>query len=803
MSNIEKNKFKTNMHCSRNALYLSVASVSLLVNVAPAVAQEPSESAVNEIIVTAQKRAQSLIDVPAAVSAFSGDTLSKLGVQSVPEITTRVPNFRVTYERGPNSIPNFTLRGIRGAALASRLNESAIAVYADEVFMGDETALNAGLFDIQRVEVLRGPQGTVFGKNTTGGLVHFISAKPTDTFSGHASAQYGTADQTILDAAVSGPLSDAVRVRLAGNWNRSDGMWENRYLGAGANGVPKKVGFKDVWGLRGTIDADLTERTLLRVIANYSQDNSEPTPNIYYGALLQSVTKTSGLTRADLCSYNALVTGQCTSVLQNAVPAALDIVGRKIGSGITNLTPSEQYIRGRGRSVTANLSHEMDWATFTSITNYMKNSYVMAFDADAGATPSTVTGGAAFDFLASYSNKAKQFSQEVRLNGQTDSIDWVTGLFYYSDDKSSRQLTNLRSAGVSLLNTGALKTKSYAGFAQLDAHISSTVTMSLGGRYTIESRRLTDGTTSGVLNSTGGAFVPFQDVLAGMKAAGRPTKVENKNFTGKFSVSYRPNDDSNYYVTYSRGIRGAGFNTGFSPTSSLASNIAQAGPVNEETLDAFEIGMKNRFLDRKLSINTALFYYDFKNFEDQIFTFSSATNTVQQNYLNIGDARIYGVETEILYSPSDRFDFNFSGGWLHGEITKSSVILTDTFNQQVPAKGLPISQIPKWTFSSYIAYHLPVDGVGRFTIQPEVTGTGAVNYSLHNEPLAHDKAHVFVNGRLIWNMERSNITLEAFVTNLFNEKSFLNVRDSVGSLGRQNVAEGLGRLWGVKAGVTF
>src|SRR3546814_17470080 len=140
----------------------------------------------------------------------------------MPEVTAQVPNFRVTYERGSNSIANFTLRGVRGAALASRLNESSVAVYSDEVFMGDETEINGTLFDVERIEVLRGPQGTVFGQNTTAGLVHFISVMPTNSPTGYANIQH-VYDNEVIDAgAVSEPITHGFRARVAGKSVRKD-----------------------------------------------------------------------------------------------------------------------------------------------------------------------------------------------------------------------------------------------------------------------------------------------------------------------------------------------------------------------------------------------------------------------------------------------------------------------------------------------------------------------------------------------------------------------------------------------------
>jgi iron complex outermembrane recepter protein len=535
-----------------------------------------------EIIVTAQKRAQSIQDVPVAVSALSGEQLNRLGINNAPDLTTQVPSFRVTFERGPTSVPNFSIRGVRGAALASRFNESSVAVYSDEVFITDETSLNSSLFDLERVEVLRGPQGTVFGKNTTAGLVHFISAKPTDVFSGYVNVGTGSDNQRLVEAAVSGPVSDRIRFRLAGKLDKDSGHYRNRYDLAGQNGVEKKQGDKDVWGLRGVVDVDVTDRTLLRIIAGYSQDNSENTPGITYGMLLPGATGAPPYAASQFCSRERIIhQADCVSVNQ-AAAGAKPVIGREPSSGGSNQPSSGLQIKGRNLKLTGMLRHEMDWGRFTSVTNYTKNFYSSFIDADASATLQAATGGLNFDLLGVYRNKSQQFSEEARLDGSNDNFDWVVGGLYYKDRKESFQNLLSRTAGNSQTAAfGRIKTDDLAMFGQIDAKFSDQFKLSIGGRYTNERRALLDGLTFGknraeiyttlddALADTSVPFsVPFQDVLAGLKNAGRPTKVTSKDFTGKLSLNWEPDRDNTFYISYARGVKGAGFNSGFTPTNS-------------------------------------------------------------------------------------------------------------------------------------------------------------------------------------------------------------------------------------------
>jgi iron complex outermembrane recepter protein len=786
----------------------------------PALAQEAAGGQVDtgEIVVTAQKRAQNIQDVPLAVSALSGDQLGKLGVNNAPDLTTQVPSFRVTYERGATSIPNFSIRGIRGAALASRFNEGSVALYADEVFIGDETSFNATLFDIDRVEVLRGPQGTVFGKNTTAGLVHFISAKPTDTFSGYGTAGTGSDNRALVEGAVSGPLNDRIRVRLAGKMDRDDGHYKNRYDLAGVGGVEKKNGDLNVWGVRGTVDIDLTDKTLFRFIGAYSQNNSQNVPGITYGMLLPGTTGAPPYPASAFCSRDRILTqADCIGVNQAATGAEPNI-GRQSSSGGTNLPPDGLRIRGRNTSLTALLRHDLDWATATSITNYTRNFYSSYIDADAFATPQVATGGLNFNFDNLYRNKSWQFSEEMRLNGSKDAFDWVVGGLYYTDRKQSfSDLWTISAANNQQMTFGKIRSTSFAMFGQLDAHLSRKFTLSIGGRYTNEKRELLEAITFAQVSAAGiyptvdqaladtaaPVTSPLQDVRAGLAAAGQPTSTLNKDFTGKLSLTYEPNSDNTFYLSYSRGVKGAGFSSGFSPTNTLAQNMALAGPVGQEVLDSYEIGSKNRLFDRKLSIDTAAFFYDFRNKQEQFFLFVPATQTNIQNYLNAGDAEVYGLETEINFRPSSRWEFNFNGSLLHGKITKSDKIVADGFGRLVPLQGVKLANLPTWSFSSHLSYRQPVAGVGDFTIQPEVQGVASVNESLTQDPLAADYPHVFVNLRVFWESENHKFNAQAFVTNLFNELSLINTRDLAFRSGKYNTTEGLGRLWGVQFGVKF
>ena len=774
----------------------SIALAPLVWSGVPAFAQTGAVSPPSqEIIVTAQRREQSLIDVPAAITAIGGDTAKNLNITSMPAIAQQVPGFTITYERGKNTTPTFNLRGIQGDGLASRLNESSIALYADDVYLGDENMLNGAVFDIRRVEVLRGPQGTLFGKNTTGGLINFVSETPTKDFSGYANALYGTDNTATLEGAVSGPITNNIRARFAGTFDRNDGYYHNVYLGAGSNGVPKRLGAREVWGIRGTVDADLGPDTLLRVIGLHTENHSETTPVYILGTLKPGTTVAGPYTRAQMCDLDQILDAECIGNVQVLGGLPNSRSGPSLSS--TDLTPHQLRATGSTTGMTAKLTHNLGLATLTSITNYTRNRF---FEGLEGGQVSPSVISADNPLYAPRYNKAHQLSEELRLNGSTHAFDWVIGGLFYTDKKFNHTILDVFGAPIKYVTDASVKSHSYALFGQLDNHLTDQLTLSIGGRYTIDNRELTEATT---YNDADHAET-FQDILVYMKTNGLATTTNTKDFTGKIGLTWKPYTDASYYLSFSRGIKGAGFNGGFSPTNTIAANAALAGPVGQEVLDSLELGAKNRLLDHVLSINSALFFYNYQGKQVALTNYDPATMTSAFNYINAGTAHVYGAETELTFRPSSRFEISASGALIGNKITKSSVITPNSFGVLVPLQGKRLVSTPKWTFNVIPAYHRPIDGVGELTLQSEINGISRRNFSVTNDPLAEDKAHVFVNLRLLWDSPTGRYNAQAFVTNVFNEEQALNGLDTViGRNGTFVISDNEGRLWGVKLGMKF
>ncbi|ATE66522.1 TonB-dependent receptor [Rhizorhabdus dicambivorans] len=759
------------------------AAVSALMATAGAAFAQGAE--VSEIVVTAQKREQSIMDVGVAVTALSGEQLRDQGLQNFAAVADQVPNFTVSLARG--AIPDFNIRGVSGDANLSRLNESSVAVYVDDVYLGDETALAGQTFDVQRVEVLRGPQGTLFGRNTTGGLVHYISSRPTAEPTGYGNAQYGSDNWVVLEGAVSGPLSDKVRGRLAGKWNRHDGHRENINKTPGAD---QKLGAENTWGVRGTLEVDVADNVLMTLIGSYSKGDGEAVPGNSYGALRPDGSRNPADWPNAFCSLGQTLDAKCVSTFSPLGP----ITSRKAGQGNTELSGEDLELRQEFYSLTAKFEVDLDWATLTSVTNYSHNDFHYEIDGDNGLH--TAEFGPGIVQYVSLDNTAKQLSQEVRLNGSTETFDWVTGLYFYTDDKSYQKLDTLVLPTSRLtLNDAGVETKSYAMFGQINAHISDEVSLVAGVRYNKESRELTRGIYANL--STG--------EVQNVRAALPESKLDTRDLTGKFGVEWAPGDNHLWYASYSRGAKSGGFNATWNP-GTLQANVNLTGPVGQETLDAFEIGGKHQLLGNKLRVSGAAFLYLYQGKQQSVTSFNPQTLVASSVFINSGDAEMRGAELEIAYTPNKRWDFTLGGGLLDTKIVDSNVVVRDHRAPVlgIPLKGLELTQAPKWTANAVVAHHLPLGGAGTLTLQSEANARSKIHYSITNHPLAMDEVKLVVNFRVMWRSQDERFSAQAFVTNAFNRKYLLLNRDAVfGNFGANNSFEGEPRLWGVKFGATF
>jgi len=797
----------------------------MIATVAPAALFATAATAQNvlmdEIVVTAQKREENVQNVPLAVSAFSGEQLKAMNIQDATRIVDLVPNFKAGGLGGGGGPPFFSIRGISFVDF-SNINEASVAVYLDEVYQASQGIGVSQTFDVGHVEVLRGPQGTLFGRNATAGVVSFVSKKPTEEFEGFASAQYGSYNQTIFEGAVSGPIADGFRARLAGKWNRDDGWQKN--IGP-SGGRAAKTNAKSV---RLTTQWDLTDDWMLELQGHYARNDGK---SVAQGALYlmgppNAATPGTPLTYcAGRDASGALirpVPGTAGDVL-----TAQCILGNngynRAGYKIDKLDPSKTYIDYalpfdyKARGGYAKLVGNVGEATLTSITAYEKYNQLFGYDFDNYDNRPYRSGPV--DVHTFWRSNADQFSQEARLNGEYNGVKYVGGVYFYRSHQQAYSGTEYDIAedqlGANLIdnptidprNTKVLArttTQSYAVFGQVDAPISETLTLSAGVRYTNDTRKIKltlipvcgSGIGETAANRTNSALASYCGDTA-------PQSISTEAATGRIALEWRPAENQLYFMQYSHGFKSGGFN----PVRATV----QRGPVTAETVDSFEVGGKRYFFNRKLRLNTSLFYYKFYGLQALIGSSDPLTGAAFVFYINAGDPRTYGAEAEATWAVTDNLEIAANVGLLDTKmVTDPKFTIDGRF-----INGNKLTQAPKVSFNAIVRYTIPMGDMGSVTLQGDGRWQDKSFSGIDNDPAEVINKYGVLNARVQWRNATKKVSVEGFVDNLLDRTIVQHVfAPTLGSYPTTITATlpsfdsgfrslNRPRTWGVKANYNF
>ncbi|WP_020208635.1 TonB-dependent receptor [Gilvimarinus chinensis] len=702
----------------------SVAAVSYASTTAAQNQQDPPQEprktprAIEEVMVTAQKRAESAQDVAIAISAFSGQDLENMGVEAGIEITQRVPNMNYFAIFGEASSPSMTLRGI-GLSNFADTWEAPVGLYVDEVYRGNPAGSGMQLFDVERVEVLRGPQGTLFGRNTSAGLVHHITNDPTETFEADASVQLGSYNQRIFEGAVSGPLSDSVRGRLAVKKNDSDG-WQT-------NGVDgQDLGTTDTLGYRAKLAIDFTDRVNLLLDVHGSEADQQTVGFVHMGYLDPADTAT-------FCSVSRIQNGECISSIGGAGTGREEAGGwgpEHVSSGAADGLKTEIETFG----ASAKLVIAADNFDITSITAIEQMDKLLEDDFDATAV---------VWFDEQYKADTEQFSQELRISGATDTMDWVSGLYYFKDD---RDLITQAPTTTDAENFGGYwhneymdqDTESYAIFAQIDKALTNTLSLTVGGRYTWEEKNA-DLSNRGEPSYYGDQH--FTDT------------IKEDGFSGRLGLDYTPTDNTLYYASLSSGLKSGGFN------GSYVGSQGAFGPVEKETMTSLEAGYKATLAGGRARLNLAVFAYELEDFQAQLWDSSTGSADIA----NLGDVSGRGLEAELTYLLTDNFEIISGLGLLDTEI--DSELVTNVGGQEIAIDGNEMPSAPGISANIVARYYL-----NNWTLQADYTWVDEHELQLENDPWSKQDAYGITNAQVSWNSGAWTVT--GAVKNLLDEEYF-------------------------------
>lgn len=696
------------------ALSLSTSTLALAQEAPPA---DDGAASDGDIVVTAQRREQSLLDVPLAVTALGGDSLAERGITNSAQLGDAVPNLQINSPYGDTQ-PNFSLRGIGVANEYNSNQASPVGVYLNDVYLAPRTSHGMGLFDLDRIEVLRGPQGTLFGRNTTGGAINFITKKPglsgTD---GYVQVGYANFDTFTAQGAAEATLAeDVAGLRLAVNYAKGDGQNKNVFAGGrDANSVDSLQG-----------------RASLRV---------KPTETL--DVVLRAYAGRDRGTQAAVHGLGAFRTG-------------LDFFETNENRIGENRTDAWGF--------SANIALELsDTLSVTSITSYDGGKQNLQQAAD----------GAPLDILdINWRSRYRQFSQELRANYAGDAINFVGGLFYGWDRNITDNSFNLPlpPAGGFFQHYRQVR-KSYAVFGQADIDLADRLVLTIGARYTKDKSRYDDAFAYLFIGGVDDPQTPIATTVpcpgvAGTCAydpAARFALADTNNaLTGRVALSYSFDDGPLVYASYNRGYRAGAVNGGGYTSSS------GIGYIEPERVNAYEVGIKGRAGGRLFTYAASAFYYDYSNQQLQ------DTRAGPVSFLvNAPSSEVYGFEVETTLRPTTGFRIDASLGWLHSKYKELKL-------QGANLAGNELPFAPKLTAQLGFDWDVVDIAGGTISFAPNVAYSSRQYFSPFNEVNApgtpqvnselQQGANAKVNASLSWSNDA--LTIRAFANNIFERKTF-------------------------------
>lgn len=796
---------------TRSLLMQTAAACSILLPGAAAYAQAALRTAaalapaagsatdIGEIVVTAQRRDQSLQDVGIAVSAYGGEQLRSMNVSSSVQLATLSPGVSISTGYGGQD-NQFSIRGVTQNDY-SDVAEGPVAVYVDETYIPSLQGQTFGLFDLQRVEVLKGPQGTLFGRNATGGLLQFVINKPTEDFHAYNDLTYGSYNQVKDEGAVSGPIAPGVTGRLSVYYDRYDPIFKNHFpqgLAPGLGVAPfnpkgQNTGGDDTIAARAQVQFQPTSHLKIRLVgAAVDQDlstapyNTVPTIAIVdaKGNMIGGQFASPTETRANIGPGGANYTAIPGSPLGRA-PGA-DWFGYRPASP-KSFDISSAFARDSGEPVrsydgAAHIDYDWNGISLASITDFKL--FTKYLGTDIANSPTNF-----LDFLGSA--RTSSLSQELRASGKADSFDWTAGFYYlnlstrahstFSAPSNSliAQSYGFAATGIYADNFGDIHDQSYSLFAQGEWKFAPMWTLIVGARgveehqdYRYASEAYLGSPNPYRLNTAVPLF-PLANDFTNDRSEGL--------WAGKIQLEYRPMDHFLVYAGVNRGVKAGGYNLAANlfPATVAPSSI----PYKPESLLDYETGVKAS--NRWITLDFAAYYYQYTNY--QAFTFANLSGTVQNN-----NATYYGLETQALFHPIPRWTLELQGSTVHARVHDVTV-----------APGLLRDVQPTFTPPYQLGYNLS-------WFLPWSLAGGDLHYGFdgHYSDASYANLRNFADERispwftanmhLDWTQSTGRVGLSVFANNIFDRRYVVGLFDASTNCGCSQESLGQPRWVGAR-----
>lgn len=704
---------------------------------APAAAAGPQ---LEEVVVTARKVEENIQETPVSVTAFNAASIEKLGMVTMTDIALRTPGLNYG-NFGDTKLSPTSLRGVVSSA-GSAGQDPAVGVYVDDVFIGQGADAPLDLYDIERVEVLRGPQGTLYGRSTIGGVIALTTKRPTDQFEGSAEVGYGNYDQLRIAGSLSGPLAgDVLKGKISAVYDDRDGTTDNAWLDVAAND-------KHHWTTRGQLLYTPSDTTELLVTGEYFEIDQRP---LVFETLRYN----------DDALLTQLLDG-------NALPRNSDPYDRKVYSNAQSRETLESW------SGSAELRMKFGGVEFTSITAYRTHDYFSRTDTERSPIDFAYDGDP---------EDVDTFSEEVRLTWSTGAFDWLAGLYYYDRTAANlsfvevgADLASLFGApeitGVRIGSDATTDTTSIAVFGSATWQASEKLDVTLGGRYTSEDRSI-DYVQTDPLDLLGGSFSVKDD-------------DSWSKFTPNASLRYRHTPDVMAYVTVSEGFKSGGYNDALGDANGIA-----YGP---ESVWNYEAGLKSEWLDRRVVTNVAVYYMDWTDI--QITVDNPATPIYDPSILNAGKAHSLGLEAEVQAAVTERLTIGLTLSVQEAEYDEGNLPTGE------PLDKIPFA--PKYTSDLNAEYSIPLAG-GSLSLIGEALFRGESYLTNDNQEDGRVDDYVLYNARVRYAPDDGNWSVTLWGKNLGDETVKQRLFDlySQDLVGQKLIALNDPRMYGVTVRFDF
>jgi len=738
------------MQKSMKTTLLTTASLFTLAfaNSASVTAQNSDDFTFEEIVVTAQKRSENLQDVPLSVTALDSVTLQETGAKDIIDILAMTPGAGSAINNP--SEQTLSIRGVAGGSEGPS-TDTSVAVLIDGEAISRSFMYSSAFFDMERVEVLRGPQGTTYGRNATGGIVHFITKKPTQESSAALKFGYGSQNHIQADGFINGAISDTVSARMSLYYDEHDGYSDDAASG-------ENIDTRQTFAARLQFLIDASEDLSIHLRANYSKDDH-------------------GAPRARK-SFDSSMPFLIEPI------TGFPVQDESLDPYEVNLSPNLFYKR-EIYGVSADVSWDIGDYSVKSITAYRHGDDDLRHDL-FGLRERIVVQNSA--------NDSDVFSQELRLDNSpsADRFFWTVGLFYLHESSERGEhkevlydLPNLGDAlGTDQFFDETNKTNAYGVFGETAIDISDKLKLTLGGRYSWDKK---DFTVNHI--ATGFAADVFIDPASLPQVVGAASDKWSA-FTGRASLDYNITDDVMVYATYSQGYLSGGFNGEPASLESLLTSF------DKETVNNIEIGVRASTTDRKLIVNATVFDISYSDIQVPDFL-PSGTSIVE----NAGEASIRGIELDFLARPNRYISFSGAFGYIDSELTK---------HPDPDFIGLKLPEVPEWTLALAATIDIPVaedKGDLRFRVDYRTRGTITdsfrtdVGSTFFNQNSRSGVGKV--DARLTWSSLDEKWEISLWGRNITNELELSGLGPAVGLYEQRVISYHAPREYGISATINF